>query len=369
MPIGGLMPAAARHDAILRELEMRGSLSSAALAVRLGVTTMTVWRDLVALEDRGLLVRVHGGALSLAVAQQQSRDSERGDSRPRPVATIGMIVPTTQYYFPEVIRGASQAAHESNCRLVVGATNYSEEEEFRQAERLIASGVDALMITPQDTLTPDSRLQRMLAETHLPVVMVERSVEDPLAGRLEWVRTDHAHGAEVAVRHLVQQGHLRIALAARPSATVAGLDAGFRRAMGSLDQHSTRALRRDLSHPQLGDNANIAELGDLLDDCLSEGVSAAILLGDADAMAFLDLVIEKGLRVPEDFAVVAYDDEVAAFATVPLTAVAPPKHELGHAAVRLCVDRLKQPEGAAHTPVRMALLPALVVRESTVRPV
>jgi DNA-binding LacI/PurR family transcriptional regulator len=120
------MTAAARHDAILRELELRGSLSSAPFAARLGVTPMTLWRDLVALEERELLARVHGGAVSLEVAQQQSRGARgSGDARTRPVATVGMIVPTTQYYFPEVNRGASQAAHESNCRLVVGASNYS----------------------------------------------------------------------------------------------------------------------------------------------------------------------------------------------------------------------------------------------------
>jgi DNA-binding LacI/PurR family transcriptional regulator len=362
------MTAAARHDAILRELELRGSLTSAVLAARLGVTPMTLWRDLVALEQRDLLVRVHGGAVSVAVARQQSRSEAGGGlARPRPVATIGMIVPTTQYYFPEVIRGASQAAREANCRLVVGATNYSSHEEFRQAERLIASGVDALMITPHDVIAETSPLQRMLEEAGLPVVMVERSVEHQLAGRLEWVRTDHAHGAEVAVRHLAQQGHRGIALAARPSATVAGLDAGFWRAMAAGEPASV-SLRRDLSHPQMrDDNASTAELRDLLDDCVETGVTAAILLGDADAMAFLDLVLERGLRVPEDFAVIAYDDEVAAFATVPLTAVAPPKHELGHTALRLCVDRLKQPAGSTHTPVRMALLPALVVRDSTVR--
>ena len=362
------MTAAARHDAILRELELRGSLTSATVAARLGVTPMTVWRDLVSLERSELLVRVHGGAVSLAVARQQSRDA-RGEegARPRPVATIGMIVPTTRYYFPEVIRGASRAAHELNCRLVVGASNYSPQEELRQAERLIANGVDALMITPHATLDETSPLQRILTEAGIPVVMVERSVGDRHAGRLEWVRTDHAHGADVAVRHLVEQGHTGIALAARPAATAAGLDAGFRRAMADIDAPSAVALRRELSHPQRGDDADIAELGDLIDECIRAGVTAAILLGDADAMAFLDLVIERGLRVPEDFAVVAYDDEVAAFATVPLTAVAPPKHELGHAALRLCVDRLKQPADEAQTRVRMALLPALIVRESSVR--
>jgi len=363
------MTAAARHDAILRELELRGSLSSVPFAARLGVTPMTLWRDLVALEERDLLVRVHGGAVSLEVARQQSRGARDGrETRPRPVATIGMIVPTTHYYFPEVIRGASRAASEANCRLVVGASQYSLQEELRQAERLIASGVDALMITPHDTLAAESPLQQVLTAAGIPVVMVERSVEDRLAGRLEWVRTDHAHGAEAAVRHLAEQGHAAIALAARPAATVAGLDAGFRRAMAAMDPTSARMLRRELSPPKLGDSANLRELDDLLDECLAEGVTAAILLGDADAMAFLDLVLERGLRVPEDFAVVAYDDEVAAFATVPLTAVAPPKQELGYAALRLCVDRLKQPIGTTPTPVRMALLPALIVRDSSVIP-
>lgn len=363
------MTAAARHDAILRELELRGSLSSAPFAARLGVTPMTLWRDLVALEERDLLVRVHGGAVSIEVARQQSRAArDSRETRPRPVATIGMIVPTTHYYFPEVIRGASRAASEANCRLVVGASQYSLQEELRQAERLIASGVDALMITPHDTLAAESPLQQVLTAAGIPVVMVERSVEDRLAGRLEWVRTDHAHGAEAAVRHLAEQGHVAIALAARPAATVAGLDAGFRRAMAATDPTSARMLRRELSPPKLGDSANLRELDDLLDECLAEGVTAAILLGDADAMAFLDLVLERGLRVPEDFAVVAYDDEVAAFATVPLTAVAPPKQELGYAALRLCVDRLKQPIGTTPTPVRMALLPALIVRDSSVIP-
>lgn len=360
------MTAAARYDAILRELELRGSLRSTALAARLGVTPMTLWRDLVTLEERGLLVRVHGGAVSIAVAQQQSRAEDGAVRRLRPVATIGMIVPTTNYYFPEIIRGASQAARELDCRLVVGATNYSPEEELRQAERLIAAGIDALMVTPHEAIREASPLQRLLESVPIPVVMVERHVADDVAGRLEWVRSDHAYGAEIAVRHLAANGHDRIALAARPSATGAGLHAGYGKAMDDLGLPSSARLTRGLSDPRPGDGVTVAELDRLLDDCLAQGVTAAILLGDADAMAFTDLVVERGLRIPEDFAIVAYDDEVAAFAAVSLTAVAPPKHELGHAALRLCVDRLRQAQGAAHTVVRMSLLPALVVRESTV---
>jgi len=364
------MIASARHDAILRELELRGSLSNTSFAERLGVSQMTLRRDLLELEQRGLIVRVHGGAMSppVAQAQQQARTGAGKPSVPvRPVATIGMIVPTANYYFPEVIRGASQAAHELNCRLVVGATNYSPQEELRQAERLIAGGVDALMITPHDAIREEvSPLRELLESARIPIVLVERSVEESTAGRFEWVRSDHVYGAEMAVRHLLDQGHRRIALAARPAATVASLHEGFDRAMRRLngDGHT---LRRDLSTPRIGENVTIAELDTLLDDCIAQQVTAAVILGDADSMAFTDRVIERGLRIPDDFAVVAYDDEISALAAVPLTAVAPPKHELGHAAVRLCVDRLRQPEGAPHTIVRMTLLPTLVVRDSTVR--
>ncbi|MFE6995869.1 substrate-binding domain-containing protein [Microbacterium sp. NPDC057659] len=361
------MHAAARHDAILRELELRGSLLTSSFAERLGVTTMTLWRDLVTLEERGLITRVHGGAVSPAVAQQQSAAPDGGRTMTRPVATIGMIVPNIRYYYPAVIRGASQAARELNCRLVVGATNYSPDEERRQAKRLIAAGVDALMITPHDSIRQASALQALLEDARIPVVIVERSVDDAVAGRLEWVRSDHAYGAEIAVKHLVENGHSRIALAARDAATTAGLITGYERAMSAIGAPDGHRLQRRLPDPPQGDGVVLSELEALLDDCLRADITAAILLGDADAMAFTDLVLERGLRIPEDFAVIAYDDDVAAFAAVPLTAVAPPKHELGHSALRLCFDRLREQPGTAHTVVRMTLLPTLYVRDSTVR--
>ncbi|TXK04054.1 DeoR family transcriptional regulator [Microbacterium mitrae] len=362
------MVAASRHDAILRELELRGSLTSADFAQRLGVTGMTLRRDLVELERRGLLTRVHGGALSLAVADEQahSQGDRDGHGRPRrPVATIGMIVPTASYYFPEVIRGASQAARELNCRLIVGASNYSAEEELRQAQRLLDSGVDALMVTPHASLTESSALRELLDAATVPIVLVERSVDEKFAGSLEWVRSDHALGAEMAVDHLIEQGHRRIALAARPAATVPSLHVGFERAMAALGTEG-HVLRRDLSPPRIGDSVTIEELDQLLDDCVAQEVTAAIILGDADSMAFTERVLERGLRIPDDFAVIAYDDEISSLAAVPLTAVAPPKRDLGQAALQLCFDRVRK-QGSTRAIMRMILLPTLVVRDSTVR--
>ena len=359
------MVAAARHDAILRELELRGSLSVATLSARLDVSAMTMRRDLAELESRGLLVRVHGGAVSNAVARQQEQATDRaGSRRQRPVATIGMIAPSATYYYPQVIRGASDAARELNCRLVLGTTNYSEREELRQAERLIAGGVDALMMTPRSILVEGTALHSLLTEATIPVVVIERAIDERGSGRLEWVRSDHAYGAELAVRHLAELGHERIALAARDTPTTAALCEGYERTMTRLGQQDGM-LQRILSTPGVGEDVTIEEIGRFLDDCVDRGVTAALVLGDVDAMAFADLATERGIRIPEDFALVAYDDEFSALAAVPLTAVAPPKHDLGYSALRLCVDHLRQAERTTLAVTRMTLLPTLIEREST----
>lgn len=355
------MVAAARHDAILRELELRGTLSNAAFAQRLGVSMMTVRRDVRELELRGLLRRVHGGAASLAVDEQQRRAAGGDPARlTRPVATIGMIVPTAQYYFPDVIRGASEAAHDLNVRLVVGATNYSPDEEVRQAERMIASGVDALMITPHDSLDATSELLRVLAESALPVALVERTPDPDVTLPLDWVRSDHAAGAETAIRHLHSLGHRRIMLAARPAVTVTPLLEGFLRVPAPSEGMS---LWHPLSTPAPGANVMMDDIDDLLIACRADDITAAIVLGDADAMAVADRAIAHGLTIPDDLSLIAYDDEISAHAAVPITAVAPPKRELGGTALRLLFDRLRHRAPRAAT--RMILLPALVVREST----
>ncbi|RXZ48572.1 DeoR family transcriptional regulator [Agromyces fucosus] len=362
---GRHMVAAARHDAILRELELRGSLRISQLAGRMGVSAMTLRRDLAELEERGLLVRAHGGAVSNAVAQQQASAGERsGSPVRRPVATIGMVTPSASYYFPQVIRGASDAARELNCRLVLGTTNYSEREELRQAERLIAGGVDGLMITPRSGLVEGTELHALLVDAPIPVVLVERSVDERHAGRLESVRSDHAYGAELAVRHLVDRGHRRIALAAREAATTTGLTDGYERSMARAGL-GDEAFRWRLPDPKVGTDSTIDALEAFLEECGRREVTAALMLGDVDSMAFADLAVERGIRIPEDFSLVAYDDEFSAYAAVPLTAVAPPKHDLGDAALRLCFDRIRQREGAGHAVTRMALLPTLIEREST----
>ncbi|QAY62090.1 DeoR family transcriptional regulator [Xylanimonas allomyrinae] len=358
------MVAEGRQDAILRELELHGSMSVTRFAERHSVSPMTVRRDLYRLEKEGLLVRVHGGAISLAVASERARTPERPEAARRSVATIGMIAPSASYYFPAVIRGAEQAARESSFRLVLGTTNYSPVEEVRQVERLLRAGVDGLMITPSSAVGEASPLYRVLLAARVPVVVVERSVTGGrFAGSsIESVRTDHAHGADIAVQHLHGLGHRRIVLAARESPTAPWLQEGWSRAVSRLGE-SVEGEFRSLPNPTVGTDESVQALRALVERCVAEDVHAVVVHTDVDAVTFVDLAAERGLSVPGDVSVVAYDDEIASLARVPLTAVSPPKWELGYRAARMCFDRIRTTSPG--TVVRMTLLPTLVTREST----
>ncbi|MBD3941773.1 substrate-binding domain-containing protein [Microbacterium sp. NEAU-LLC] len=119
--------------------------------------------------------------------------------------------------------------------------------------------------------------------------------------------------------------------------------------------------------PALGAGTALPQLGDR--DCFGNAVPAAApnigAYQGPDALARVEIAVERGLRVPDDLAIVAYDDEIAALAHIPLTAVAPPKTELGETAVRKCLERLRRPAGDARGLARATLLPTLVERSST----
>lgn len=362
--VGRMLPSE-RREQILRELELRGSVTVAEFADRTGVSGMTLRRDLAALEGRGLLRRVHGGAISANQTAARGASSERRTSRP--LATIGMVVPSASYYYPEVIRGAKDAVRSLGCRLILAVSGYVATEELRQVDRLLAIGVDGLLVTPSDPLIEGTAIHTRLTEARIPVVILERSIDEGMAAqRLESVRSDHAYGAELAVRHLAELGHRAVALAVQANPTAPSVRSGHSRAIDRLDLDRARSFCCEIERQ--GDDLTTwhASIEHFLDRMLQAEVRAALVLTDVDAMRLIDAAAERGIGVPQDLAVVAYDDEVASLAQVPLTAVAPAKYDLGHLATTSCFERISEPVGVhGRAFSRTSLLPELKVRKST----
>ncbi len=347
---------------MLREIVLRGRLEVAEFAARLGLSGMTIRRDLAVLSERGLVRRVHGGAVLPESADAPATGARGIGSAGRPLATIGLIVPDAAYYFPPVIRGASEAARGAGIRLVLGTTNYDAREEARQLTRLSENGVDAIMLVTARPQIEDQATWDAIARIDTPVVLVERSAEGaPTSLRIDAVRSDHSYGAEIAVDHLVERGHRAVGLLCRESATAPWIVHGHARAAARWGLDPAPVMTAP--SPRWGDGSTSDVLRRFLDECLVSGARAALALPDELAIGLLGVAEERGLRVPEDFAIVAYDDEIASLAGVPLTAVAPPKLAVGRRALEMCFMRLEERDSTPSQ--RTTLAPTLNVREST----
>jgi DNA-binding LacI/PurR family transcriptional regulator len=115
----------------------------------------------------------------------------------------------------------------------------------------------------------------------------------------------------------------------------------------------------------LGEEVAAGHYDRFLDSCRRSGTRAALVHSDHDAIELMRRMRSRGLRTPDDLALIAYDDEIAALADVPLTAVAPAKHELGELAARLLLERLDRQAAGETPPVRQVLVqPRLIVRSS-----
>ncbi|MFI9207751.1 substrate-binding domain-containing protein [Streptomyces sp. NPDC053253] len=349
------MLAEERRETLLRLVERRGSVKVKDVAEEMGVSAVTVRQDVRELAGRGLLVRVHGGAMSPSAAQAADAAAP---AAPRATHALGLVVPPGDYYYPEIIRGVQDAARTHGARIVLAVSGETLEENQEQVRRLVAGGVDGLMLMLHAGLEPAERTEKWLAGLDVPVVLVDRRVGAE-AGRLEQVASDHAHGAGLAVRHLAELGHERIALVARAeSPNTPLIREGYAAALRALGlapgpEYSIGPSDGSTSTQWFEELVRAVEAGD---------VRAALVHNDLDAVTLVGLLQARALRVPEDLAIVTYDDEVAELSDVPLTAVAPPKRAVGAWAVDLMRRRLADPGAPL---AELLLRPELRVRASS----
>jgi len=252
-------------------------------------------------------------------------------------------------FFPGIVRGVSQELEETDHQLVLMMANSAASHD-RIEQFAMARHVDGVMMASMHGADPlPLALQRM----HIPVVAMERPlgrVAIPIVG------VDSISGAAAAVRHLLERGRTRIATIAGPQDMPAGIDrlAGYRRELRGSKRRSIVA-EGDFTR-QSGEYA-MRQL--LEDDPLLDAVFVASDLMAHGALRTLRLA---GRRVPDDVAVVGFDDfEVAQYTEPPLTTIRQPVVELGRLLARQLV-RLVAGEDIEESVI---LDTELIIREST----
>ena len=199
-----------RRECLMDELRRHGAVRVRDLAQLLAVSELTVRRDIAALAARGLLTKVHGGAtLPTELDPAPAR-------RHRPTATaltVGMVVPSLDYYWPQVVSGARAAAAALGVQLQLRGSSYDQAEDRRQISRLIeAKEVQGLLLAPNLDGEGVDEMIDWIGNLPVPTILVERQISHwtPTPRQLEWVRSDHSLGLEMAVRHLqLEQDLLR----------------------------------------------------------------------------------------------------------------------------------------------------------------
>lgn len=268
--------------------------------------------------------------------------------------TVGLLVPdVTNPYFPAIVRGAEDVVSERGYTLVL--TNVVEDAE-REASALLAfedRRVDGV-IAASPRLDAE-RLDALLAR-HRAAVVVNRRSDPEVAGS---VRIDHERGARLAIRHLAEAGRREIAVLAGPSYSYAGRERllGIDREMRERNLHLPDA--RVVPGPPSVDGGARRALDLLRRD---PSIDALVCFNDLVAAGALQSAKELGLAVPDELAVIGYDDILFARMFTPaLTTVHAATYDLGRHAATMLLDRM---EGRSEG-VDIVLQPRLIVRAST----
>jgi LacI family transcriptional regulator len=268
--------------------------------------------------------------------------------------TIGMVVTDiANPFFPMVVRGAEDAAQKRGYNLLLCNSDDVVEKEEKALELLLSKRVDGILLTKAvHDLRPS--LWQMIKEVKIPFVMVMRTY--PRISK-DAVITDDYQGAYEAVCHLARSGRRRIGLVGGPLK----VSNGKARWQGFHDALSASGLKYD---PQLvieGDYRVESGYrgGHLLLSHRPDGIYVANYLM---TVGVLKAAEEMGLKCPEDYGLVSFDDYPWLSIFRPrLTTVELPKYQLGHDAASLLLDRIGGKTGPA---IFLKLPPELRVRDS-----
>jgi DNA-binding LacI/PurR family transcriptional regulator len=275
-----------------------------------------------------------------------------------------MVVPSLSYYWPQIIVGARSAATEQGVQLVLRGASYSVDDQRRQIATLVQSGTLHGLIAAPETLGADGRaLLGWLESLTIPVVLAERRAPSSLAvTSLEWVTTDHVFGGSLAVGHLASLGHRRVGiLTSTSSPTSWQLRRGWDRAIGELGLECTIDVAATLEEMDV--DSRQVYIARLLERCRETSTTALFVHSDPQAVLLQQHALDHGWSIPDDLAIIAYDDEVAPSAEPPITALHPPRQHVGRLVVETMAARLT--EGGRRPVQRTYVLPELNARAST----
>lgn len=287
------------------------------------------------------------------VRNESARQLRAGSSR----ILAYLMLDAGNPFFTDVARGVEDAARAAGLAVFLCDSSENAGREAEYLDLLEQQRVQGVLITP---VNPGSSRLVSLPARGTPVVVVDRVIDDDQHCS---VAVDDVLGGEVALSHLIELGHTCIAYVGGPTniGQVVDRRAGARKALEGAGLPPENLVELTTAALTVAEGRGAGQrLAGLPRD---RRPTAAFCANDLLALGLLQQCVSLGLRVPDDLAIVGYDDiEFAAAAAVPLTSVRQPRQLLGQTAAELLLDESANPD---HEHQRVTFTPELVVRTST----
>ena len=279
-------------------------------------------------------------AVTAAAAELGFRPNSQARAlRSSRTASIGLLIPDIRNaYFADLAHSVERHARDRGLVTLISAADEQLETQDEVLRLLLSHNVDGLVVVPQgqqDSLRGPEALESVVRRG-IPLVLVDRTVSDLEVSSV----TADTSGLEAAVAHLLERGHRRIALIAGPSTSSTG------RERRSVMETALAAAGHRL-------DAELVFEGDFRSASGARGVkyltglpegrrpSAVVIADGPMTLGAIGALTGRGVRIPRDLSVVAYDDlEAFRLSTPALTVVAHDTEEMGAGAVQLLVEAM-----------------------------
>jgi LacI family transcriptional regulator len=322
------------------------------VAAQANVSAMTVSRvlntpELVSVKTKE---RVEKAIKTLGYTPNAVARGLKGSTR-----TLALIIPDiSNSFFTQIVHGAEKVSRQFNYTLFLGNSDASLEVEQHYLQKMLGHQIDGLLIVPMGN--GSRKMLEQAQSKGVPVVLIDSKVPGLKADK---VVGDNLRGGFELTQHLIKLGHRRIGLISgrQNISTITERQRGYKQA---LQQHRLPFRPEYLVPTDFSREEGHKAVRALL--ALPKRPTAFVMLSNVIAIGVLEALHEAGLRVPEDIAVVCYEDIEHASALQPfLTVMAQPAYDFGRIGAEFLLKRIAKPTHALQSTV---LLPSLIVRTS-----
>lgn len=272
--------------------------------------------------------------------------------------SIGVVIPEISHsFFPDVVKGIEEAANKENYQIFLTNTSEDYEKEKRNIEALRAKRVDGILVSSSQTEEDFSYYEKII-DSGLPLVFFDRCIGNIGAS---CIGVNDFAASQQITEHLINRGFKKIGYLSGPKKVSIGKER-FNGFVAALNKHGLDLNEKWVTENGYNERDGYHAMNSLLQLPENERPSAIVAVNDPVAIGAMDAIREAGLKVPDDFAIVGFSDDIRAkLMASPLTTVHQPAYELGKKAASKLIKTIEDNTEPIES---VQLITKLIIRKS-----